>query len=207
VDLLICRQLATRQLIRFADNVMKNPHIGRTSRKVSEDQCGFTLTEVLIAIVILLVGIVAVAQLVPASIGSNSANRNDSSALVFAQRQMDLFLSQPLINTSYIETIETQTFTCNLGDPTQPGQVIGSNYALFYNQMIIDFSASPVANYSFTYQDPNDPFGLVYDVRWAVITTTSPSGIPTSKRFILGARKKGGNGIYNPVTLDTILYK
>jgi prepilin-type N-terminal cleavage/methylation domain-containing protein len=207
VDLVIGRGLAARQLIRFADNVMKNPHVGRMSRKVWTNQRGFTLTEVLIAIVILLVGIVAVAQLVPASIGSNSANRNDSSALVFAQRQMDLFLSQPLISTSYIETIETQTFTCNLGDPTHPGQVVGNNYALFYNQMVIDFSASPVANYSFTYQDPNDPFGLVYDVRWAVITTTNASGIPASKRFILGTRKKGGNGVYNPVTLDTILYK
>jgi hypothetical protein len=120
---------------------------------------------------------------------------------------MDLFLSQPLINTSYIETLDTQTFTCNLGDPTQPNQVIGSNYALFYNQLVIDFSATPVANYSFTYQDPNDPYGLVYDVRWAVITTTNANGLVTSKRFILGARKKGGNGIYNPVTLDTILYK
>jgi Tfp pilus assembly protein PilV len=161
----------------------------------------------LIAIVILLFGIVAVAQLVPASIGSNSANRNDSSALVFAQRQMDLFLSQPLLNTSYVEAIDTQTFTCNLGDPTQPNIVVGGPVAVFYNQLVIDFSASPVANYSFTYQDPNDPFGLVYDVRWAVITTTNASGMPTSKRFIVGTRKQGGNGIYRPVTLDTILYK
>ncbi|MFI5072575.1 MAG: hypothetical protein ACHP8A_16960, partial [Terriglobales bacterium] len=167
----------------------------------------FTLTEVLIAIVILLVGIVAVAQLVPASIGSNSANRNDSSALVFAQRQMDLFLSQPLISTSYSETIDTQTFLCNLGDPAQPNQVVGGPVAVFYNQLVINFAASPVTNYSFTYQDPNDPFGLIYDVRWAVITTTNASGVATSKRFILGARKVGGNGIYNPVTLDTILYK
>ncbi len=72
---------------------------------------------------------------------------------------------------------------------------------------MINFSVSPVANYSFTYQDPNDPFGLVYDVRWAVITTTNSNGLVTSKRFILGARKVGGNGIYNPVTLDTILSK
>jgi Tfp pilus assembly protein PilV len=161
------------------------------------------------AIVILLVGIVAVAQLVPASIGSNSANRNDSSALVFAQRQMDQFLSQPLINTTYVETMDTptQTYTCYLGDPTLPNVVVGSPVAVFYNQLVIDFSASPVTNYNFTYQDPNDPFGLVYDVRWAVITTTNASGIATSKRFILGTRKKGGNGIYNPVTLDTILSK
>jgi prepilin-type N-terminal cleavage/methylation domain-containing protein len=184
---------------------MKNRHGGKS--RAGTNQRGFTLTEVLIAIVILLVGIVAVAQLVPASIGSNSANRNDSSALVFAQRQMDLFLSQPLINTSYSEPIDAQTFLCNLGDPTQPNVVVGGPVAVFYNQLVINFAASPVTNYSFTYHDPNDPFGLTYDVRWAVITTTNASGVPTSKRFILGARKVGGNGIYNPVTLDTILYK
>jgi prepilin-type N-terminal cleavage/methylation domain-containing protein len=187
---------------------MKNPHDPNTSVKRRNGQRGFTLTEVLMAIVILLVGIVAVAQLVPASIGSNSANRNDSSALVFAQRQMDRFLSQPLINSTYSETIDAQTFLCNLGDPTQPSNtVVGSPVAVFYNQLVINFAASPVTNYSFTYQDPNDPFGLVYDVRWAVITTKNANGIITAKRFILGTRKQGGNGIYNPVTLDTILSK
>jgi prepilin-type N-terminal cleavage/methylation domain-containing protein len=186
---------------------MKNPHVCEKRSKARRGQRGFTLTEVLIALVILLVGIIAVAQLVPASIGSNSTNRNDSSALVFAQRQMDLFLNQPLNNTAFVETIDTQTFTCNLGDPTQPNQFVGSNYALFYNQLVIDFSQSPaVTNYSFVYHDPNDPAEVVYDVRWAVFTTTN-NGSATSKRFVLGARKKGGNGIYNPVTLDTILYK
>ena len=185
---------------------MKSPHNRERRKRARRNQRGFTLTEVLIAIVILLVGIVAVAQLVPASIGSNSTNRNDSSALVFAQRQMDQFLNQPLNSTAFIETIDSQTFTCNLGDPTQPNLMRGSNYALFYNQLVIDFSQSPVANYSFVYHDPNDPAEVVYDVRWAVLTTTS-GGAVASKRFILGARKKGGNGIYNPVTLDTILYK
>jgi len=190
---------------------MKNPLTRRKRIGAWKKQRGFTLTEVLIAIVILMVGIVAVAQLVPASIGSNSANRNDSSALVFAQRQMDLFLSQPLnMNFSppaFTETIDSQTFTCYLGDPTQNNVVVGSPIATFYNQLVINFSTSPTANYSFTYQDPNDPFGLVYDVRWAVITTTNSNGLVTSKRFILGTRKVGGNGIYKPVTLDTILSK
>jgi prepilin-type N-terminal cleavage/methylation domain-containing protein len=188
------------------DKVMKNPHDGEKRREARRNQRGFTLTEVLIAIVILLVGIVAVAQLVPASIGSNSTNRNDSSALVFAQRQMDQFLLQPLSSTAFVETLDAQPFTCSLGDPTQPNQMIGSGYATFYNQLVIDFSQSPVTNYSFIYHDPNDPAEVNYDVRWAVYTTTN-NGAITSKRFILGARKKGGNGIYNPVTLDTILYK
>jgi prepilin-type N-terminal cleavage/methylation domain-containing protein len=185
---------------------MKNPQEGKKRAGARRNQRGFTLTEVLIAIVILLVGIVAVAQLVPASISSNSTNRNDSSALVFAQREMDQFLLQPLNNTAFIQTIDGQTFTCNLGDPTQPNQLIGSGHALFYNQLVINFSAAPQTNYSFIYHDPNDPAEVNYDVRWAVYTTTN-NGLVTSKRFILGARKKGGNGIYNPVTLDTIIYK
>ena len=192
---------------------MKNPHDVKRFVKDWRNQRGFTITEVLIAIVIMLVGIVAVAQLVPASIGSNSANRNDSSALVFAQRQMDQFLSQPLNMSisppAFTETIDAQTFTCYLGDPTQPSNtVVGNPVVVYYNQLVIDFSPSTgVSNYSFIYQDPNDPFGLVYDVRWAVISTTNGVGMVTSKRFILGVRKKGGNGIYRPVTLDTILSK
>src|ERR1700720_1852711 len=137
---------------------MKNPHDRRKSTKPRRMQRGFTLVEVLMAIVILLVGIVAVAQLVPASIGSNSANRNDSSALVFAQRQMDRFLSQPLnmnfTPPAFTETIDGQTFTCYLGDPTQNNAVVGSPVSLFYSQLVINFSVLPVANYSFTYQDP-----------------------------------------------------
>lgn len=191
---------------------MTRKESGNARRKPGRQEGGFTLIEVLLAIVILLVGVVAVAQLVPASIGSNSTNRNDSSALVFAQRQMDLFLSQPLNVSvsppSFTETIDGQTFTCNLGDPSQPNVLVGSPVVIFYKQTVIDFTATPVANYSFTYQDPNDPFGVVYDVRWAIITTTNgnvPNGMISSKRFILGARKQGGNGIYKPVTLDTML--
>lgn len=186
----------------------------RRHRRRRKGERGFTLIEVLLAIVVLLVGVVAVAQLVPASIGSNSTNRNDSSALVFAQRQMDLFLSQPLNMSasppSFSETIDGQTYACDLGDPTQPNQAIGSPVLVFNNQLVIDFNnpspAQGVTGYSFMHQDPNDPSGAQFDVRWAVITTTN-SGLVSAKRFVLGVRKKGGNGFYQPVTIDTILEK
>jgi prepilin-type N-terminal cleavage/methylation domain-containing protein len=186
---------------------MKTPNHQSKSAKVRRTQRGFTLVEVLIAIVILLVGIVAVAQLVPASISSNSVNRNDSSALVFAQREMDQFLGQPL-NMSIVPPafIDAEGNTCYLGNPTQPNVMVGSPVVVYYNQLIIDFGQSAAANYSFTYHDPNDPSGVVYDVRWAVYTTMNGNSV-ASKRFILGARKKSGNGIYNPVSLDTMLYK
>jgi prepilin-type N-terminal cleavage/methylation domain-containing protein len=176
-----------------------------TAKSKSARQRGFTLVEVLMAIVILLVGIVAVAQLVPASISSNSTNRNDSSALVFAQREMDQFLSQPLnMSISPPAFIDSQGFSCDLGDPTQPNVQVGSPLVTYYNQLVVDFTQAQVAGYSFNYQDPNDPAGVFYDVRWAVITVTS-NNLVSSKRFILGVRREGGNGIYKPVTLDTIL--
>ncbi|MGC2464588.1 MAG: prepilin-type N-terminal cleavage/methylation domain-containing protein [Candidatus Acidiferrum sp.] len=184
---------------------MTKRHHPEMGAKRRNSQRGFTLVEVLMAIVILLVGIVAVAQLVPASISSNSANRNDSTSLVFAQREMDQFLRQPLnMSISPPSFIDSLGFSCNLGDPTQPNVVVGSPTLVNYDQVIIDFSGSPVAGYSFSYQDPNDPAGVRYDVRWAVITVTSNSKV-TSKRFILGVRRQGGNGVYKPVTLDTIL--
>jgi|SRR5579859_330241 len=186
---------------------MTNQHNVKKGAGRRNRQGGFTLVEVLMAIVVLLVGIVAVAQLVPASISSNSTNRNDSSALVFAQRELDQFMSQPLnMSISPPAFIDAQGFSCNLGDPAQPNVVVGSPVVVINNQLVLDFTAAPVIGYSFSYQDPNDPAGVLYDVRWAVITATS-SGMVSSKRFILGARRKGGNGIYRPVTLDTILEK
>jgi prepilin-type N-terminal cleavage/methylation domain-containing protein len=189
---------------------MKVLEFSKTGAGRKKQQGGFTLIEVLLAIVILLVGIVAVAQLVPASIGSNSANRNDSSALVFAQRELDQFLNQPL-NMSVVPPsfIDEEGNTCNLGNPTRPNAIVGANTVLFYNQVVVDFTqtqASVPPGYSFSYHDPNDPQGVVYDVRWAVITATN-NGMVSSKRIILGARKQGGNGIYRPVTLDTIVEK
>ncbi|MGB2641184.1 MAG: prepilin-type N-terminal cleavage/methylation domain-containing protein [Candidatus Acidiferrum sp.] len=128
-------------------------------RRARNRESGFTLVEVLMAIVVLLVGIVAVAQLVPASISSNATNRNDSSALVFAQREMDQFLSQPLnMAITPPAFIDALGFSCDLGDPTQPANVsVGSPIVLYQNQMIIDFTQPAVTGYSFTYQDPNDP--------------------------------------------------
>lgn len=170
-------------------------------------QRGFTLTELMIASVVLLVGIVAVAQLVPASVMSNATNRNDSSAMVFAQRELNQFASQPLSSTVYVDGPGLPCNAgCNLGDPTQAsGTTVGSPVVLdLSNRPIIDFSAAQVAGYSFNYLDLNDPYGTTYDVRWAVITTVS-NGAVSAKRFILGATKRGGNGFYLPVTLDTMV--
>jgi len=162
---------------------------------------GFSLLEMMLATVILLVGLIAIAQLVPASILLNFRNRTDSSALVFAQRELDQMLDQPLISNSFVDVLGN---TCALGDPASPNQVIpAGTVVVINNQALIDFTAAPVANYSFTSPDPS---GITYDVRWAVIITGS-SGNISGKRFILGIRQQGGSGYFQPVTLDTMVQK
>lgn len=179
---------------------MKNQR--KKTEKYRTDQ-GFTLIELAIASLLLLFGIVAVAQLVPASMRLNSANRNDSTALVFAQREMQQMTGQQL---SAISFVDAQGFTCNLGNPSAPNTVVGSPVAIINNQPVIDFGAIRVDGYNFKHADPNDPSGTQYDVRWAVVTTTNGSSV-IAKRFILGARRLGGNAPFQPVTLDSVVEK
>ena len=182
----------------------------RSARKPLVPQGGFSILEMLFATVILLVGLVAVAQLVPASILMNYHNRSDSSALVFAQRQLDILLDQPLNppGNSFTDQLGN---TYKLGDPTAPNILQGFNVVALNGYTVIDFSgaappAYPTNGYGFTYQDPTDPNGATYDVRWAVIITGSGANA-SSKRFILGVRQLGGSGFSLPITLDTMVSK
>lgn len=181
----------------------------RSAPKPLVRQSGFSVLEMLFATMILLVGLVAVAQLVPASILMNYHNRTDSAALVFAQRQLDLILDQPL-NPPGNQFIDPLGNTYQLGDPTAPNVLQGSNVVTLNGYTVIDFSgnslppAYPTNGFAFTYQDPTDPNDAIYDVRWAVVITGNGANA-SSKRFILGVRQLNATGFSLPITLDTVV--
>src|SRR5260370_23929717 len=181
------------------------------STKVRERHRGFSILEMMLATVILLVGLVAIAQLVPASLLLNYRNRTDSAAFVFAQRELDQMLDQHLRSSFFYDALGKP---CSLGNPASLNVVQGnpvtvtnsydSKTGAQFSQALIDFNAAPVTNYSFTFSDSADPTGTTYDVRWAVIITGTTSSV-TSKRFILGVRQAGGSGYFQPITLDTVV--
>lgn len=174
----------------------------RSTTKPRRHQQGFSILEMLLATMILLVGLVAVAQLVPASVLMNYSNRMDSSALVFAQRELDQMLDQPLTSNAFLDSLNN---FCQLGNPASPNIVQGNAVTVSIdNRAILDFGPAPAAGYSFLYTDPADPNSATYDVRWAVIITGN-GATPSSRRFLIGVRQVGGKGYFAPVTLDAMV--
>jgi prepilin-type N-terminal cleavage/methylation domain-containing protein len=182
----------------------------RTEASRGSGERGFTLIEMLFATVIVVVGLVAVAQLVPASMMMNANNRSDGTALVIAQRQMEALRAVPLTATTFTDPlgVTCPLPTCNMGNPTQSGMV-GCRVVLFNNSPIIDFTQNPAAaGYGFTYTDPNDPSGAVNDVRWAVVTVTNGTNGPvTGRRIVVGIFRRGMKTLTYPVSLDTMVSK
>jgi len=167
-------------------------------------QRGFTLMEVLVATVVLLTGIVAVAQLVPVAITANNGNRRDSTASVIAQRELSQMLEQPMTSVQFTDALGN---VCNLGDPAQAGVTVGSPVIITANRPAINFTAGKVAGYNFTtVADPEDPFAAQFDIRWAVITDGN-GATASSRRFIIGARQTNARSYIVPLTLDAMVQR
>src|SRR5713101_8680559 len=88
--------------------------------KKEKKQRGFTLIEIMFATILLAVGMIAVAQLVPISIRLNSGNRHTSMELVMAQRELDEMIDHPLSAATFADpqgVLCPAAAVCNLGDP------------------------------------------------------------------------------------------
>src|SRR5690349_24690888 len=147
-------------------------------------QRGFTLIEMMIAMLMMTVGLLAVAELVPFSIRLNTANRDDSTALVLAQNEMNQFIDVPLANTTLVDAAGNN---CTLGNPATPNVFVGNPVVAFNGTQVINFAGAQVPGYGFTWFDPNDPAQVRYDVRWASYTRANGA-----RRFILVLRRMAG---------------
>lgn len=183
---------------------------------------GFSLLEMVIASAILLVGVLSVVQLVPASLKSNLYNRMDTMATVVAQRELDQMLNQlesppsstQLLTSCPNASLSTASFTdkslnlVSLGGCTAGWS--GAPVAMQGATVIIDFSKSLVTGYSIEgYQDANDPSfpnGPQFELRWAVYTVTN-NGTVVSKRIIIGCRQTNAAQPMLPINLDTSVQK
>ena len=167
-------------------------------------QDGFSVLEMIVASAILMVGIVSVVQLVPASLKNSVGNRMDTMATVVAQRELDQMLSQPLTANTFRDMDGN---IISLGGAGSPGAAV----VMSGQSAIIDFSADPPATgfYLPSYVAPQDLSGPSFELRWAVFSQPS-NGPVVSRRIIIGCRRNQnvvGGQLFLPVTLDSSVQK
>jgi type II secretory pathway pseudopilin PulG len=166
---------------------------------------GFTLVELLITVVVLIVGIVSVAQLVPISIASNLRNRNDSTALIAAQSLMEQMQEQSLTATTagcpngnppvgHYGFCDLNGYGIGLGINTLATDPEGCTPPNALGRIDFTLPATSCAGYT---QTEN---GI--ELRWTVITlNTAAGGTPYRKVFIVAGRQ-GGAAIFSNVTAN-----
>src|SRR3984893_10746672 len=149
-------------------------------QKLKKRERGMSLIELMIAMVVLMVGVLAVMSLIAVAIGSNARNRRDSTGTMLAEMVLDQISAIPVgasPSTVRISDCATNSYTIeSAGSPSGAGaNLSGSN---------IDFTqgaATITANYSMMYTvcGPSNDTRAVYDVRWNVQTITANSNFVT----------------------------
>jgi len=170
----------------------------KTMRK-NHAQRGFSMIELLIASMVLLFGVAAVVQLVPNAMQANLRSRQDSTAVVMAERVLDQMISQPLNSTTFTNS---DGQVCSLGSAAAAG-FVGHAVINSANRATINFGVNAITpGYGYNWSDPNDPNRAVYEVRWAVMTRAFGTS-PAHKRFVVGVWKRstGGRNV-QPVTIE-----
>ncbi len=185
---------------------MESNRFRSLQRKTRRRATGFTLIELMIATLVLMIGLVAVSQLVPLTINRNLLNRNDTKATIVAEQVLDQILSLKIDATTTTVTVDGQPFPIQIGGPaagaTGSAIVVGAG-----GQVALDFSVPAVAGYNFLLVDPANPSSPPIEVRLGVITSRAGGG-PVSKRFAVGAWRRdqnipvGANNVFLPVTFD-----
>jgi Tfp pilus assembly protein PilV len=175
---------------------------GKTKRS---SQRGTSLIELLIASLVLIVGVLGCAVLIPIAIGTNSRNRQQSNATVIAQMTMEKILSQAASSSTNL-TITDCAGTASTINVT--GSTAGSG-ATVLSTGSIDFSqaqgsaGAPAGYYMSFTSCGTSGRQSTYDVRWNLQTPSSYVKLVTVSARLKGA---GSNAILFslPVTIRSM---
>jgi type IV pilus modification protein PilV len=151
----------------------------KSQPRAGSRQSGMTLIELMIAMVVFAVGIIALAGLISTSVASNSRSKMDTTSAFLAQMVMDE------VGTLSANSSSTRDLTdCAAHD--WPVAVAPGGAALSSSR--IDFSSATVTNYNMQWVVCTGSVQSTYDVRWNVQQLT-----PATSLVTVGVRKKGAS--------------
>ena len=167
-------------------------------KRAVRSESGMSLVELLIAMVVLLVGLVACLSLVAISMGNNARSRQQGNSTIVSQLITEKISSvtaslSPVLN---ITDCAGNIFNVNTAPGGGPLTASGD----------LDFSQAPVPGYQMLYTDCGTAGRqLIYDVRWNIQQPTLNTKIliASTKR----QNSRGGDLKYFslPVTIRTLI--
>jgi type IV pilus modification protein PilV len=170
----------------------------RTSRAIrrhlgNNSQQGFTLIELMIAMVVLAVGLLAMAGLLGQAILSNNRSKLDSTATMMAQAVVEQ-INSTMVGGGNATLTDCTGTTHNIST----GTAVGDGAKLTSDGSKIDFTeTAPPDEYHMDYTicglDPDSGIAhqTVYDVRWHVSSVTATGGATGTYLVTVGAVIKG----------------
>ena len=183
-----------------------NGPMNSRKKKTRKSSSGFSLVELLFAIVVIAVAVLGGMMMVSIGILRNNSNKIDTSGTNVAQTVLETVASAgPNINTTLVVTdcLQTDPATSTLNINTAPG---GAN--LLPNGDI-DFTQSPTAlagNYQMNYTVcGTNGLQLVFDVRWNITSVGGFGKMVTASaqhQFVANGK---GVALLKPITLRTIV--
>jgi|SRR5881275_1082287 len=192
----------------------------RALRK-SRRQSGFSLIELLLAMVVLTVGLLGGMIVIVTAIASNARNRFDTAAVALAQSTMDritVLSAGDAGQTTQMTDCNGTVFTLNTA--AGGGAPLTNLAAVANGNQAIDFTQPAVANHQMLYTlcaagaTDGQPLGnpQIYDVRWNIQAVPGPGGTTTGQEMVLVAAKNisaVGNGNQSrffamPITLRAL---
>lgn len=175
----------------------------RQQAKRRDAAAGFTMIELLISILLLMLGIVPLLAAITTAMERNLENRYDSTGLILCQRQLELMLAADLEanqaavvgHYSFNATRPNGTaVTIRMGSSnmTNPTSTAGAATTTTGGQLAIDWIGQLSASVPVGYRDNFvNAEGYQYETRWNVTTFFMNIGgrvQPVGKRIIISTR-------------------
>lgn len=198
------------QIIRPDTRAMNQRTISKSK------QAGFTFIELAVAVVVLLIGVIGVAQLIPFSLDLDLRNRYNSLSLFVAERQLEQIVRQP-VDVQENAAAPDYNFTDADGQPVYLGALPIPAIAPANQPPPNPVQRGcPVANGFIDFDQPCAEAGytktvtlggVTFEVRWNVLTAYgNDRGTvrPLTKRITMAARGLGARPL-PPLSLSVLV--
>jgi prepilin-type N-terminal cleavage/methylation domain-containing protein len=166
----------------------------------SRRQGGFTMIELMIAMLVLAVGIVGSMALIIRAVGGDSWSKQLSNSTVLAQTVTERIMAVPSANNGIVTITDCANNVANVN--TAPG---GPAVTATGD---LDFSVAAIANYQMLYTNcDTNGHQAIYDVRWNVAAIPNSNGWVKMLTVSAQLRSAGTNAmVFAPVaTVRTIV--